>query len=192
MNKSSIRKKMQDERLLHSDEKRRKKSTEMSKFIFSLPEFETAKNVLFYLSKKYEARTDEMILRSIEAGKAVFLPKTDVKGGALRIYEISSLEKIVRGPFDVLEPDTKGLFADPKKMDLAIIPGVAFDRNGNRIGHGIGYYDKFLKGLKKGAPIIGLAFEFQLAPEIPHEPHDVKVNILITEKRIIRIKGELA
>ncbi len=182
--KREIRKQMHERRLLQPDAKRRGESKRILEHLFSLPEFKGAKNVLFYLSKKYEVRTDEMILKAISEGKAVFLPKT--KGNWLEIYEISSLEKMVRGLYDVLEPDAKGFPADPKKIDCVIVPGVSFDIHGNRIGHGLGYYDRFLKGVRKDACLIGLCFEFQVSPKIPAAPHDVGVHFVITEKRTIR------
>ena len=76
---------------------------------------------------------------------------------------------------------------NPDKLDLVIVPGIAFDKKGHRIGYGYGYYDRFLKTIKKKAVKIGLAFDFQLIESIPEEEHDVPMNIVVTDKEILRI-----
>ena len=75
----------------------------------------------------------------------------------------------------------------PEDIDLVIVPGIAFDRSGERIGYGMGFYDRFLKKIRKDTSSIGLAYEFQIVDDIPSEETDVKVNKIITEKRVIKI-----
>jgi 5-formyltetrahydrofolate cyclo-ligase len=72
------------------------------------------------------------------------------------------------------------------RLDLVVVPGVAFDPQGNRLGWGAGYYDRLLAQVRADAPIVALAFECQIVPAIPPESHDVPVDVIVTEQRIIR------
>ncbi len=80
--------------------------------------------------------------------------------------------------------DEPGKVIQPEELDLVMVPGVAFDRNGGRMGHGKGYYDKLLENVRPGTPLVALAFECQFFPEIPVAPHDVFMSKIITEKTI--------
>ncbi|OIO21652.1 5-formyltetrahydrofolate cyclo-ligase [Candidatus Micrarchaeota archaeon CG11_big_fil_rev_8_21_14_0_20_47_5] len=189
MEKKEIRESMQKERLLHSDAEKRKKSKRIMERLLLLPEFDGAKKVLLYLSKNYEVRTDDLVLRTIRMGKEVFLPRTDMGKSELEICSVKTLDSLVRGAYDVLEPSSETPAALPKEVECAIIPGAAFDEEGNRIGHGKGYYDRFLKKLKPNTPKIGLAFEFQLTyGAIPVQGHDIGVDYIITEERVIQCR----
>ena len=86
----------------------------------------------------------------------------------------------------ILEPKEGKLYpVDPKIIDLCLIPGLAFDLEGHRIGFGAGYYDRFLPLLKPGTPKMALAFDFQISPKpLPHEAHDVKLDFICTEKKV--------
>ncbi len=88
--------------------------------------------------------------------------------------------------FGLLEPKPETLRpVDPQELDLVIVPGVAFDREGFRIGFGAGYYDRFLPKLRKDSVLISLVYDFQLMPKVPREPHDIAVHWIITEKELI-------
>lgn len=185
--KNEIRKRMKELRKLQTESQIIKKSHKIEEKLFSLPEFLKSKKVMFYLSKRDEVRTEKMVLRSISDGKAVFLPKTDIKKKEMRVYEISSLDQLVMGPYGVLEPQALGKDAEPKNIECVVVPGIAFDVHGNRIGHGLGYYDKFLKKVGKDTCLIGLGFDFQIVGiKIPTQHYDVKMNFVVTEKRVIR------
>ncbi|MBI4399828.1 5-formyltetrahydrofolate cyclo-ligase, partial [Candidatus Micrarchaeota archaeon] len=105
----------------------------------------------------------------------------------IELSEIRSLEELAPGAYGILEPKKEFLRpAGYEEIQLVIVPGIAFDLKGNRIGYGLGYYDKLLPKLK--CPKLALAFNFQVLPEIVEEKHDVKVDKIITETDVINIK----
>ena len=156
--------------------------------IFSLPEFVSSHTVLFYASFRSEAETSEMIKESIGSGKRVLLPKVDRENKMLRLHEIKDISELSSGYMGIPEPSlTNERMMSPEDVDLVIIPGVAYDYAGNRLGYGAGYYDRLLSETKKKLLVVAPAFEEQIADMIPEEEHDVKVDIIVTDKRILRI-----
>ena len=100
--------------------------------------------------------------------------------------EINTLDGLKKNKFGILEPaDTSKIF-NKEDIDLVIMPGVAFDRSGNRVGYGGGYYDKFLCEMSSDIPTIALAYNIQILKELPSEKHDIKVDMVITEKETIK------
>lgn len=145
-------------------------------------EFRNAKTILLYMPKDNEVDTRATIQLAIRKGKEVCLPRIDRRNNKLQCRIIRNLkEDILKGRYGIFEP-RRGLPA-PKKLDLIITPGVAFDLNRRRLGRGMAYYDKFLKGMKD-IPKIGLAFETQVLLKLPEDKHDIPVDRVITEKRI--------
>jgi 5-formyltetrahydrofolate cyclo-ligase len=154
--------------------------------LFSTPEFMDAKTVMFYISKGSEVRTWEMIKNTVSMGKTVCVPLTDVKGNTITPYEVKSNQDLGKGHFGIPEPRKDYCReVDAKDIDVVIVPGTAFDRKGERIGYGKGYYDRFLSRAAN-AKSIGLAYGFQVVQRIPSERHDVKVDIIVTERLVIR------
>jgi len=163
------------------------KSHKIKEKLFSLPEFKESSRVVFYLALPQEVQTKDMAREAIGLGKKVILPRVASTGDTLVLSEVRDIERELEpGMFGILEP--KEGFYRPVTLaeaELIILPGIAFDLQGHRIGFGKGFYDKLLS--QANAPIFtfGLAFEFQLVPEIPVVGHDVKMCKIITEKRII-------
>lgn len=122
-----------------------------------------------------EVRTDAIIDEAIRLGKRVSLPK--VEGDMIRFYEFSDRRYLVKGRFGIMEPLPYGETSD---MDILIVPGVAFDRKGLRLGYGKAYYDRYLANAHSYS--IGMAYSFQVTDRIPRHPHDKSVNALATEK----------
>jgi 5-formyltetrahydrofolate cyclo-ligase len=108
-----------------------------------------------------------------------------VKGEEIFFSEIFSLSELEKSSFGLLEPKNQKI-VEAKKLDLIIVPGASFDKNGNRIGYGKGYYDRFLKTISKHASTIGLCFEDNIEENIPTEAHDVKVDVVLTEKNTFK------
>ncbi len=136
---------------------------------------------MFFASFRSEVETEPMILRALRAGKRVVLPK--VTGKELALYEIGDFgADMERGAWGIPEPKT---FAPAKldEIDLIIMPGAAFDEQGNRLGYGAGFYDKLLSAFKRTA--VALAFEAQIVSNVPVAPHDIPVGKIVTEKRVI-------
>jgi 5-formyltetrahydrofolate cyclo-ligase len=151
--------------------------------LFEMKDFQQALTILFYVSYDNEVYTRDMIKESIKLGKNVIVPKSDKENRKLILSKLNNWEDLVKGAYGILEPKE----IDPisiDKIDLIIVPGVGFDKQGRRIGHGKGYYDNLLRNSKKTIHI-GLAFEFQIVEKIPTEAHDVPVQKIITEKRVI-------
>jgi len=163
------------------------KSREISGRLFSLPDFISARTVLFFASFRSEVETEPMIRASLQAGKRVLLPK--VKGGELELFEIGDFDRdIAPGAWGIPEPSS-GRPAALSEIHLILVPGAAFDEGGNRIGYGAGFYDKLLRTYK--GMTMALAFELQIVPHVPTDAHDVPVQKILTEKRVIETSAKM-
>lgn len=154
--------------------------------IIMLPEFSAAKRILFYASFRSEVDTIDLIKLSLHLGKIAVLPRVCRKENILRLYEIKSINELASGYMWILEPpvdETK--LRKMSDIDLVIIPGAAFDTQGNRLGYGAAYYDKLLATMENKIPIVAPAYEEQIVEKIPAEPHDIRVDKIITDKRVI-------
>ncbi|MDO8480723.1 MAG: 5-formyltetrahydrofolate cyclo-ligase [Nanoarchaeota archaeon] len=139
------------------------------------PAFKKAKQVLIYVSRGKEIGTHDLI-KEISKEKEVYVPR--VKGKTLQCVRFSSFEHLVKGEFGVLEP-TKGKVVEVADIDLVVLPGLAFDKEGYRLGYGWGYFDTLLKGYQGRK--VALAYSFQLVDSLPHDEWDVKVDEVITD-----------
>ncbi|MDZ7362229.1 MAG: 5-formyltetrahydrofolate cyclo-ligase [candidate division KSB1 bacterium] len=149
----------------------------------TLPIFLHAQAVQTYVALCREVDTHELIRRLLRAGKQVAAPKVE-SGNELQQYFIKDFSELHPGAFGILEPPAHpSRLASPEQFDLVLVPGLAFDRAGHRLGAGKGYYDRFLAQIK--APKIALAFAFQIVEQIPVEAHDQRVNVIVTEKEVI-------
>ena len=177
MTKSQIRNKILVSLKIQKEAERDRKSRIIKKKLFKSSLFKKAKRVMFYITFDGEVNTKEMIREAQNLGKIVAVPvcKKNKKISPCRLEADCHLKK---GLYGICEPAVKRTI-DLKKLDLVIVPGVAFDRKGNRLGRGKGYYDYFLKKIPKRIPSIGLAFKFQILPSIPATKHDVSVGKLI-------------
>ncbi len=165
----------------------KQKSGEILKNLISTDFYKKAKVVLLYCGKEKEVQTKALIKIALQE-KRVILPITNVKKRILEISEIKNFEnELYIGAFKILEPKKEYLRPIPlNEIDLIVVPGVAFDYKGNRLGYGYAYYDKLLKQVEMQVPLIGLAFEFQLQDSIPHSQYDIPIDYIITEKQIIK------
>ena len=127
-----------------------------------------------------------MIKKALENGKRVIVPISEIEERNLSLSELKDYDsELEPGTFNILEPKREfRRLVSPDELDLIIVPGVAFDPSGNRLGRGMGFYDRFLKKVKDNIPIIGLAYDFQVLEKIPANKTDIKVNKIITERRI--------
>jgi len=156
--------------------------------IQGLPFFQKASVIFFYASFRTEVGTILFIEQTLKMGKRVVLPVVMKEKSQLALYEITSIKELFPGYMKIPEPvrDGKAEFK-LDQVELIIIPGVAYDKNGNRIGYGGGYYDRLLSDYKSaGIPVVAPAFTEQLVhKDIPAEAHDRKVDIIVTEKGVI-------
>ena len=160
------------------------KSKKIEENFFNTEQYRKSKTIMFFVSFGSEANTHEMIRNSL-GKKNVVIPK--VLEHEIEPSIIIDFDNLVSsGKFGILEPIEPMKIAY-KNIDLVIVPGIAFDSDGHRIGYGFGYYDKFLKKVPKAVKI-GLCFDFQIVEKIPREEHDVAVDFIVTEKRVIECK----
>ncbi len=166
MNKEKIRKDILQRRLSLSSEEIKNKSNQIFLNLVKTTEFLNSQNIMFYVATRSEAQTEEMIKASLKMGKRIFVP--------------------IILPDCILEPkkEYRRLFPT-ENIELIILPGIAFDLTGNRIGRGLGYYDNFLKKVSPSTKLIALAFEMQIIEKVPAHRNDIPVHKIITEKRII-------
>ena len=163
------------------------KSRAIAERLFGLAEFKAAGTVMFYVSQRSEVGTRRMIEDVLQSGRKVAVPVTVPEGRKLIPVLIRDPGRdLSPGSQGILEPDPEnGRALDPGEIDLVVLPGVAFDTRGNRLGRGKAYYDNFRKGVRPSSYKVALAFERQVVDEIPPAPHDVPVDKVITEKRVI-------
>lgn len=187
MNKDEIRRKILKKRLSQSSEDIRDKSQQVFLSLVETVEVMNSRNIMFYVATRSEVQTEEMIKMSIEMGKNVFVPIILPECRNLAPSKILDFDvELEKGKKGILEPKKEyyRLFS-PENIDLIIVPGVAFDLSGNRIGRGFGYYDNFLIKVRSSTKIIALAFEIQIVEKIITNKNDIPVHKIITEKRII-------
>lgn len=174
MEKSEIRRNIKRLRMMLSDIEKEEAASEVFAQLENTAAFMMADNILIYHSLPDELSTISF-LRKWNGRKHFFLPRVNGVNLDLLPYIESELEK---GAYDIEEPTGSNL-ADVEDIDLMIIPAVAFDRRGNRLGRGKGFYDRLLSSTK--ATKIGVGYEFQLMDELPSESHDVPMDMVITQ-----------
>lgn len=152
--------------------------------LLSLEEFTSAACIALYAPAHNETDTAMILAAAFAAGKRVLYPA--VCGHDMVLRQVGGLECLSQGCFGILEPCSTGVDHLADEADLIVIPGVAFDRSGHRIGYGKGFYDRFLQHPGRTAHLIGLCHDFQLIDgAIPADRHDIRMEIIVTEKRII-------
>ena len=162
------------------EEERRRKSEAIGRKLFRLAAFRRARTVLCYVSLPYEVQTRQLIEQMLEAGKRVVVPRVCKR--ALILSELLDPDQdLALGSFGVWEPRPRAVRPVPvKKLDLVMVPGLAFDRQGQRLGHGQGYFDRLLARVPAATPTVGLCFDFQLLDRLPTDPHDQAVQAVLS------------
>jgi len=145
-----------------------------------------AKIIALYAPIYNEVDTAEVMHAALNAAKIVIFPAVCRSG--LEFRRITNPAALQKGVFNILEPDATCPVYSPEEADIIVVPGVSFDVCGRRIGYGKGYYDKSLHQLEGKGRMIGFCYDFQLVDEITEEPHDVKMDTIITERRIINLR----
>lgn len=154
---------------------------------FELPEFQAAKVLALYAPIHHEVETDAVATAALASGKTLLYPA--VVGDDLEFRRVCALDRLVPGRFGILEP--QGDPVDPAGADLIVVPGVAFDLCGRRIGYGKGYYDRSLHRLERSGRLAAFCYDFQLVEEIAGEPHDVTMDLIVTELRVVRVNKNI-
>jgi 5-formyltetrahydrofolate cyclo-ligase len=156
--------------------------------IMTLGWYRESGTVLCYLDFRNEVMTGALISDALKAGKHVLVPIMTAGPDGKRFMEVSRLDdtgRVTRGVLGIREPENLWV-ADPKNIDLFIVPGIAFDLHGNRLGFGGGYIDRFLPRLRPDCMTVAPAYDFQVLEEIPAGENDRPVRLIVTEKRVIK------
>lgn len=149
--------------------------------------FKNASHVMIYVDFQNEIRTKKIIEYLLDVKKDVVVPLISKDKSKIIPVKIGSPEELSLGHFGIHEPKNESNIFSKDLLDLIIVPGVVFDKAGNRIGFGKGYYDGFLSSLKGKVPFIALAYDFQVLESIPSGSHDVKMDYILTPDQLIKI-----
>lgn len=182
LSKEALRKIMLTKLREQKEESRGKKSVKIKEGLFRLKAFKEAKTVMFYLALKTEVQTQIMIKEALRLGKRIVVPVCDIRAKKISPCLITNLESryLKRDSLGIEEPCCKKPVST-KYIDLCVVPGLAFDLRGNRLGRGKGYYDRFLSALPGKAFKVGLAFKFQVLNRLTQcLPHDTRVDKVLS------------
>jgi 5-formyltetrahydrofolate cyclo-ligase len=165
--------------------------------LVGLPEYQAAQTALWYIDCRSELRTKHALPAALQSNKKIIVPYCTVdEAGAnkLGLWWLQSMDELVVGKWKILEPprerwEEPGKEFQPEQMDVVIVPGVAFSRQGGRMGNGQGYYDRLLKRVRRDCPLIGLCYECQLFDDLIVGPHDVFMDQIVTERSTYKGRG---
>ncbi|MDX8126413.1 5-formyltetrahydrofolate cyclo-ligase [Methylomonas sp. OY6] len=154
--------------------------------------YQAAKTVMWYLHCRSEVQTLSSVEAELNAGKRVVVPYCTVDGAGhkqLGLWQLESLDELQAGMWNILEPP-RARWLEPAKqvvadeLDVVVVPGVAFDKQGGRLGNGAGYYDRLLQKVRPDAVLAAICYEAQLLPEVAMDTHDVFMDYVLTERAI--------
>lgn len=175
MNKQALRAQIREKKRAMTEEEIVSRSMALTEKFLSTDAYRQAKTIYGYLSYNQEMRTGPLLAQALKDGKAVAVPK--VCGEEMRFILMTDLDAVAKGYAGIPEPIADGPIAqDPTA--LVLMPGLAFDRQGRRLGYGGGFYDKFLAA-EPNHPKIALCYDFQLLPALETDSHDIPVDLVI-------------
>lgn len=168
-------------------------SRDIWKRLVALPEYARTRRVVLYIDHRSEVRTWPFVSDVWLSGKQIVVPYCENR--ELGLFRLEHLDELEPGMLGILEPRADLRRADARAVrleapDLVVVPGVAFDREGGRIGQGAGYYDRLLARAPAGVAYVGIAFECQLVDAIPVLPHDVRMHKVVTERAVYGVESE--
>ena len=191
-----LRKLILEKRRALSDQERRGKSLAIQERLLRRKEFEQGRMIHLFLSFRGEVMTDGIVKQALALGKRVVVPVVSREEEGLIFSELMQYpEEVEPGTLGIPEPKKEFIRkVDISSVDLFVLPGLAFDFHGNRLGYGGGYYDRILgraaqRRVSGKVPLIALAFELQLVDCIPSSVHDVQVHKIVTEERVIECRS---
>ncbi|HVK15693.1 MAG TPA: 5-formyltetrahydrofolate cyclo-ligase [Fimbriiglobus sp.] len=160
----------------------------------ALPTYATARTVMWYVDAGSEVRTRHVLPEALDGGKRIVVPYCIVETNQLELFLLEDMAELAEGAHKILEPrddlrSLPGKRVAPEELDLVMVPGVAFDPSGGRMGQGKGYYDRLLARVRPDAPLAALAFDCQVFPEIPVAAHDVYMDLVLTEQKVYQGRG---
>lgn len=180
--KGEIRRRMRVERAALDPQRRRLLEARVEARVLALREVQEAGTVLLFYAFGDEVGTRVLARRLHERGKRLLLPF--LRDRRMAVAEVRRGDALTETAYGPREP-AREVAVDPAEVEVTIVPGLAFDRSGGRIGYGGGHYDRFLAGLAPGSVGIGVGFAFQLVDPLPLEPHDVRLDLIVTDEAVI-------
>lgn len=159
-------------------------SKKINQHILNWDKYKDSNKIMVYMAFRNEVKTMDIIKDSFSKSKIVVLPKSIKETSKIIPCVIENLDELKSGSYGIMEPYGNNI-ADRDTLDIIFVPGVAFDRNGYRIGYGAGYYDRFLAGYK--GIKAGICYEMQIVEDAFHDAYDASMDYLITEEGIIKI-----
>lgn len=182
MDKKELRKSLMGKRSEYPKELREKMDKKAFENLIKTEEYKNSENIFVFISFRDEIDTHEAVRYFIKDNKNVFIPYTEEGKEKMRLTRLKDMEDLVPGHFGILSPKKEDLdFIDHNIIDLVLVPGLAFDDEGYRIGYGGGFYDKFFADLISKPKKIGYCYSFQLIDKIPHDDYDIPVDMVITD-----------
>jgi 5-formyltetrahydrofolate cyclo-ligase len=185
--KRACRTRMREALAAMSEDERHAASVLACARLADLDVFRHASAVMLYMPLATEVDTTPVAIRCFASGKTVCVPRVDWKRRAMQAVEVRSFDD------HFMEIDEHGLrtprdgqLLPPRAIDLVIVPALAFDTSGNRLGRGGGFYDRYLARLRRATVTIGLAFDVQITEDLPIDGHDIRVDIVVTDRRMTR------
>jgi 5-formyltetrahydrofolate cyclo-ligase len=185
--KSQIREEIIEKLTTLSANETAEKTKAIEDRLFDFANFLESKIALMYVNNTNEVPTNHILQRAFQYNKIVVLPAYSSESFEMTLKKVDSLKKdLALGPRNIVQPhESRCKIVPIEKIDIAIIPAVALDEKGGRIGSGEGYYDRLIPNLSITTRKVALAMEDQIVPQVPIESHDKHVDIIITEKRVI-------
>jgi 5-formyltetrahydrofolate cyclo-ligase len=182
--KEALRKRVAALRRALTADARAQRAAQMCQHLTALPEFAAARVVAAYMPLRFEIAPTQAMERALELGKVVVLPRVDALTSTITLHRYQPGDELVESGFMVREPLENAAIVPPQDVDVVWVPGLAFDAKGQRLGYGQGFYDRLLLHMR--ALRVGLAFDFQLLAEVPSFPHDLPVDCVVTDHRVLR------
>jgi 5-formyltetrahydrofolate cyclo-ligase len=190
--KSSLRQCARQRRAALSEVDRERCSRLITDRLRELPEFAQARCLLMYVGVRSEVRTMHLLSDLLHTDKKIIVPYCRER--MLGLFRLEALDELQPGRFGIPEPpeSLRSLphrTCEPESLDLLVVPGLAFDSSGHRLGYGAGYFDRLLQQVRPTATVVGLAFACQVVPSVPVDPHDAPVDCIVSERGLDRIAG---
>ncbi|MBS7526987.1 5-formyltetrahydrofolate cyclo-ligase [Fusibacter paucivorans] len=188
MDKKQLRQQVITARNSLDVERRLALSKQIQQKVLSLPAFKFARAAAGFVDFRNEVYMRPILESILQANMPLMLPRISDDGKQMIFYQVNTLEHLKTSRLGIKEPDpSRCELGDPQQLSIVLTPGVAFTQDGYRLGYGGGYYDRFFQTISEDVQRVGLAFELQMLPEIPHESHDIRVHCVVTEQHIYEV-----